>query len=77
MDGFEAYVAARGPMLLRLAVMLSGNREDADDLIQKARPSTESRTLPVLWPTGRPGGRPWGPCHPRSARCSSCATTKT
>ena len=41
MDGFEAYVAARGPMLLRLAVMLSGNREDADDLLQKARPATE------------------------------------
>ena len=41
MDGFEAYVAARGPMLLRLAVMLSGNREDADDLLQSARPATE------------------------------------
>lgn len=36
MDGFEAYVAARGPMLLRLAVMLSGNREDANDLVQSA-----------------------------------------
>jgi RNA polymerase sigma-70 factor (sigma-E family) len=42
---FEALVAARGPALLRLAVMLTGNGHDGEDLLQttlaKAWPSAE------------------------------------
>lgn len=34
MTTFEEFVAARGPSLLRLAVMLTGNRHDAEDLLQ-------------------------------------------
>jgi RNA polymerase sigma-70 factor (sigma-E family) len=33
-DTFEGFVAARGTPLLRLAVMLTGNSHDAEDLLQ-------------------------------------------
>jgi hypothetical protein len=33
-DGYAALVAARAPALLRLAVMLTGDRADAEDLLQ-------------------------------------------
>lgn len=39
---FERWVAARGPSLLRLAYVLTGNAADAEDLVQEAL----SRTLP-------------------------------
>jgi RNA polymerase sigma-70 factor (sigma-E family) len=39
---FDAWVAARGPGLMRLAVALTGNRPDAEDLVQEAL----SRVLP-------------------------------
>jgi RNA polymerase sigma-70 factor (sigma-E family) len=39
---FEAYVAARGPALLRLAYVLTGNASDAQDVVQEAL----SRALP-------------------------------
>jgi RNA polymerase sigma-70 factor (sigma-E family) len=41
-DDFEAYVAARGPALLRLAYVLTGNEADAQDVVQDAL----SRALP-------------------------------
>jgi len=41
-DDFEAYVAARGPALLRLAYVLTGNESDAQDVVQDAL----SRALP-------------------------------
>ena len=34
--GFDEYVAARGPALLRLAVMLTGDPHRAEDLVQDA-----------------------------------------
>ena len=33
---FDAFVAARGPALLRLALMLTGERFAAEDLVQSA-----------------------------------------
>ena len=33
---FESYVAARGPALLRLAYLLTGNESDAQDVVQEA-----------------------------------------
>jgi len=33
---FDGYVAARGPALLRLAYTLTGNRADAEDVVQEA-----------------------------------------
>lgn len=36
MDGFEAFVAARGPALLRTAWLLTGDRQFAEDLVQEA-----------------------------------------
>ena len=42
---FEALVAARGPALLRLAVMLTGSGPDAEDLLQA--------TLAKAWPNAR------------------------
>ena len=39
---FDSWVAARGPSLMRLAVALTGNRPDAEDLVQEAL----SRVLP-------------------------------
>ena len=33
---FDTWVAARGPGLLRLAYMLTGNRADAEDVVQEA-----------------------------------------
>lgn len=39
---FESYVAARGPALLRLALLLTGNTHDAQDVVQDAL----SRALP-------------------------------
>lgn len=36
MDTFENFAMTRGPALLRLAVMLTGNRHDAEDLLQSA-----------------------------------------
>jgi len=39
---FDAWVAARGPSLLRLAYVLTGNRSDAEDVVQDAL----SRALP-------------------------------
>jgi RNA polymerase sigma-70 factor (sigma-E family) len=33
---FDAWVAARGPQLLRLAYTLTGNRADAEDVVQDA-----------------------------------------
>jgi RNA polymerase sigma-70 factor (sigma-E family) len=39
---FDAWVAARGPGLLRLAYVLTGNRADAEDAVQDAL----SRALP-------------------------------
>jgi RNA polymerase sigma-70 factor (sigma-E family) len=41
-ESFEALVAARGPALLRLAVMLTGSAQDAEDLLQA--------TLAKAWP---------------------------
>lgn len=41
-DDFEAYVAARGTALLRLAYILTGNRSDAQDVVQEAL----SRAIP-------------------------------
>ncbi len=41
-DDFEAWVEARGPSLLRLAYVLTGNRAEAEDLVQEAL----SRALP-------------------------------
>ena len=41
-DDFEAYVAARGHALLRLAYVLTGNATDAQDVVQDAL----SRALP-------------------------------
>ena len=35
-DGFEEYVAARRSALLRTAYLLTGHREDAEDLVQVA-----------------------------------------
>src|SRR5436190_21319697 len=35
-DDFDAWVAARGPALLRLAYVLTGNRADAEDAVQDA-----------------------------------------
>ena len=46
---FDSWVAARGPSLLRLALALTGNRSDAEDLVQEAL----SKALPK-W--GRIGG---------------------
>ncbi len=42
MADFESYVAARGPALLRLAYVLTGNESDAQDVVQDAL----SRALP-------------------------------
>lgn len=33
---FDAWVAARGPVLMRLALALTGSRADAEDLVQEA-----------------------------------------
>ena len=41
-DDFGSYVAARGPALLRLAYVLTGNHADAQDVVQDAL----SRALP-------------------------------
>jgi len=41
-DDFEAYVAARGQALMRLAYVLTGNESDAQDVVQEAL----SRALP-------------------------------
>ncbi|MGZ4438204.1 MAG: SigE family RNA polymerase sigma factor [Nocardioides sp.] len=41
-DDFESYVAARGPALLRLAYVLTGDAADAQDVVQDAL----SRALP-------------------------------
>jgi RNA polymerase sigma-70 factor (sigma-E family) len=35
-DGFEEFVAARRPALLRTAYLLTGQRQDAEDLVQVA-----------------------------------------
>jgi RNA polymerase sigma-70 factor (sigma-E family) len=35
-DDFDAWVASRGPGLLRLAYVLTGNRDDAEDAVQDA-----------------------------------------
>jgi RNA polymerase sigma-70 factor (sigma-E family) len=37
---FSAYVAARGPALLRMAYLLTGNHADAEDLLQTALAKT-------------------------------------
>lgn len=41
-DDFEEYVAARGPAMIRLAFVLTGNAADAEDVVQEAL----SRALP-------------------------------
>ncbi len=50
---FDDWVAARGPALLRLAYVLTGNRADAEDAVQDAL----SRALP-RWETIRATGNP-------------------
>ena len=39
-EDFRSYVAARSPALMRTAYMLSGNRADAEDLLQTALAKT-------------------------------------
>ena len=39
-EAFRAYVAARSPALLRTAYLLTGNRADAEDLVQTALAKT-------------------------------------
>lgn len=39
-DGFSAYVSSRGSALLRTAYLLTGNRSDAEDLLQTALAKT-------------------------------------
>jgi RNA polymerase sigma-70 factor (sigma-E family) len=39
-DAFRDYVEARGSVLLRMALMLTGNRADAEDLMQAALAKT-------------------------------------
>lgn len=39
-DGFEAFVAARRPALLRTAYLLTGQHQDAEDLVQVALAKT-------------------------------------
>lgn len=47
--GFDQWVAARGPALLRLALVLTGNTADAEDVVQDAL----SRALPRWERIGR------------------------
>jgi len=39
-EDFRSYVAGRSPALLRTAYMLTGNRADAEDLLQTALAKT-------------------------------------
>lgn len=43
MDSFDEFVAARGPALVRTAWLLTGSREDAEDLVQEALMKTCTR----------------------------------
>ncbi len=43
MAGFDAFVAARGPSLLRTAFLLTGDRQRAEDLVQTALGKTWPR----------------------------------
>jgi len=42
-DAFTAFVAARGPALLRAAYLLTGNKSDAEDLLQTVLAKTYAR----------------------------------
>jgi DNA-directed RNA polymerase specialized sigma24 family protein len=39
-EAFQAYVSGRSPALLRTAYLLTGNRADAEDLLQTALAKT-------------------------------------
>jgi RNA polymerase sigma-70 factor (sigma-E family) len=46
-DGYAALVAARAPALLRLAVMLTGDRADAEDLLQSTLVRTQRHAVRI------------------------------
>ncbi len=49
-EGFDAFVVARGPALLRTAYLLTGDRQLAEDLVQTSLASTARH-----WPRVRSG----------------------
>ena len=51
--GFEAFVALRGPALMRTASLLTGDRGQAEDALQEALTRVAMR-----WPSVRAGGDP-------------------
>lgn len=52
-EGFVAFVAARGPSLMRTASLLTGDRRSAEDALQEALTRVATR-----WPSIRAGGDP-------------------
>lgn len=52
-EGFEAFVALRGPALMRTASLLTGDRGLAEDALQEALTKVAMR-----WPAVRAGGDP-------------------
>lgn len=62
--GFEEYVAARMPALLRTAYLLTGHHQDAEDLVQTAL----VKAVPK-WGGSPQDGQFTGQGHARPAAC--------
>lgn len=76
---FEEFAATRMPGVLRFAAVLAGDRATAEDLAQEVLIRAYARwdRIGCLDRSARPCSPNSASCPGGSARCSSCATTKT
>lgn len=76
-EEFTAYVAASAVRLRRMAYLLCGDWQRAEEELQTALGPSWPRLPRCRWKTGWPSARRWPRCRGGSGRCWCSGTTRT